>query len=335
MTTPYTDKFYEELDKYDFVYDLPSCGFYSSLKVDNTHRSSPNQYCKSIQEGKHPDNCNLQSICINMENTLSQFGYEQCIKFLRNNNKCCDYLNYFIYSYIKSNDPCEDLDNLYAQLNKAKNVYFKSYSSCNIKKFDLNKEDFKKKKELYFHGDILYWIKEPDVFIKIDKTESFDKYLKKCYDIYTNIVQNYDCKSDKAFGSDLRVFRENFNTAMDYLKSKDIYISTYELKAPERSECALDNQTREGDDMDTDTQDATLNTRNIIRISTGITGGMSLLLFSLYKFTPFRYWLRRGSLRNKISQYNAEEKNHELFLNHSGYEHSNPNEIAYNVGYSS
>ncbi|CAI7724018.1 PIR protein [Plasmodium vivax] len=355
MTTVYEDKFYEKLEEYDFIWDLPSYGFYSKLVLTNSERRNSSNYCRSIPNVNHPINCNLHSICLNIENFMSKLKNESCKKLLGYNSKCCEYLMYFIYSYIKSSDSCGDLTNLYEQVNEAKNNNFKVDSSCIIENFDISKEDFEKKKDLYLHGENLYWIKKEDVFTIINKKEPFEKYLKKCYEIYTGIVQNYNCKGNNIFKSDLSIFQEKFNDARDYLLGKGIVILPNKLEAPGSIKCTSNNPRGEEADMATQApspyvdadrgtgqgdmvtgaEGANLGTKNIIRISTGVTGGMSLLLFSLYKFTPFRYWLRRGSLRNKISQYNAEDKNHELFLNHSGYEHSSPNEIVYNVGYSS
>ncbi|KMZ76878.1 hypothetical protein PVIIG_05688 [Plasmodium vivax India VII] len=177
------------------------------------------KYCTEILKENHNENCKLHSICLNIENILSQFGYGSCKKSnLGDESKCYKYLSYFIYSYIKSSSSCEDLKNLYTQINEAKNFYLTADNSCIIDNFAISNADFKKKKDLYLHGENLYWIKEKEILNEVEEKTSFDEYLKKCSKIYTDIVQKDYCKGNETFNSDLLVFQKNFNNARDYLK---------------------------------------------------------------------------------------------------------------------
>ncbi|KNA02612.1 hypothetical protein PVNG_06495 [Plasmodium vivax North Korean] len=78
---------------------------------------------------------------------------------LLNNSKWCEYLSYFINDNIKNSEICNDLEQLYTELDKLKIYYSTLSNNCIISNFKITKDVFVKKKKLYLLSEILFWIK--------------------------------------------------------------------------------------------------------------------------------------------------------------------------------
>ncbi|KMZ76608.1 hypothetical protein PVIIG_05790 [Plasmodium vivax India VII] len=179
---------------------------------------------------------------MSVRHILSQVKILISQEYFNNYGEFCEYLSYWIHSYIKSNDTCDNVNELYEQINLFKKLYIPEDNICNIENFKNIKEDFNKKKELFLHSENFYWIERTNDLTKNFDNISFDNYLKECSTIYNSVVKQDFCKSKTAYKTDLIKFHNNFNAARKFLKTNAIDISTDELTAPDDYKCTSDDQ---------------------------------------------------------------------------------------------
>ncbi|KMZ82976.1 hypothetical protein PVIIG_05271, partial [Plasmodium vivax India VII] len=99
---------------------------------------------------------------------------------------------------------------------------------CDIQHFNIGKEEFLTKKTLFFHSEILDWIKT-GYAVNDKENDDYNKYLEEIYNIYKEII----CKSDSILkencSKELTKFRETFNETIASLKRKNISITQADI----------------------------------------------------------------------------------------------------------
>ncbi|SCA60831.1 Plasmodium vivax Vir protein, putative [Plasmodium vivax] len=153
--------------------------------------------------------------------------------------KECKYLNYWIYYIIMNSSECNNISLLYKRLNEVKLPYIPKGHSCDIEYFDITKENFHKKKELFFHAEILHWIKDEYKLINDSEKDLYNKYLEECFNIYKRIICNNNSQKREDYEVELSKFRENYNGAITSLKQKHISISKEIKQLENESMCQI------------------------------------------------------------------------------------------------
>ncbi|SBT72953.1 PIR protein [Plasmodium ovale] len=159
--------------------------------------------------------------------------------------KGCEYLGYWIYDKIKHIKGARDnVRNLYGAIDTFKLDHRLKGNCSNIKDFNISEDKFEVKKELFFHSENLFWIeKEYDPTHDTDKS-LYEKYLDECSKYYKGIFLNNFCKNDKEYESELRDFKDKFNSTKNYLKDLGIEIALDDLQPPDISKCSLEANSR-------------------------------------------------------------------------------------------
>ncbi|SCA59627.1 VIR protein [Plasmodium vivax] len=238
MSATYQDTFFEELKKkYGFLVDLPIGNLYPLFYSEDMHMEISNSYCNYLPTENYHGVFDDHSICKNAQNILSYLNHMIPANPLYNNNKFCEYLSYYIYENILNCNLCNDIEQLNTELNNLIIYYRKLPNKCNISNFNIGKDPFLKKKELYLLGEILYWIKEKYGSIYYFKQDLFNQFFGECVDIYKKILSADNCNIKNKYETELNNFINNFNNTKKFLSTKDVNITYENLKIPNASRC--------------------------------------------------------------------------------------------------
>ncbi|SCA59699.1 VIR protein [Plasmodium vivax] len=156
---------------------------------------------------------------------------------LLNNSKWCEYLCYFINDNIKNSEVCNDLEQLYTELDKLKIYYSTLSNNCIISNFKITKDVFVKKKKLYLLSEILFWIKNEYESISYVEQDKYNEFFGECVDIYKKIVHADNCNIKNEYNTELNDFINNFNNAKAYLNENNKSISHDYLQSFNESRC--------------------------------------------------------------------------------------------------
>ncbi|KMZ77133.1 hypothetical protein PVIIG_05343 [Plasmodium vivax India VII] len=217
------DDFFEKLEnEYAFLRIYPLGKLYSSFLLNNNADSSFDPECKDLL--KKDSACDLRSICISAAKLL--LGLK--VKFDQNPvpsfAKECEYLNYWIYHIMKNYSQCDNIELFYERLNGIKSPFIPKGHSCDIQDFKIGTEVFHLKKALFFHAEILDWIKTGYEDINQREEILYNKYLNECLNIYNGIICNIISEKKENYDELLEKFRINFNDAITFLEQKGISI---------------------------------------------------------------------------------------------------------------
>ncbi|SCA82026.1 Plasmodium vivax Vir protein, putative [Plasmodium vivax] len=234
------DDFFEKLEeKYHFLNNFQLGKLYSSFILKDNAEESIKDLCGALSKKDSKPNCDLSSICSTVATLLAQLKTEFNEKARRSFSQECKYLNYWIYYNIKDSLQCNSIGSLYQLLNMVKSPYIPPDHSCDIKYFEITKEIFHTKKELFFHAEILHWIKDEYEFINNSEKDFYNKYLEECFNIYKRIICNNDSQKREDYKVELSNFRENYNGAITSLKQKHISISQEIKQLENESMCQI------------------------------------------------------------------------------------------------
>ncbi|SBT83608.1 PIR protein [Plasmodium ovale] len=294
----------------------------------------------------------FRQVCYAVYNTLKQL-YSKHFTELDKNCKSYEYVSYFLYDKIKNIYTKNNFEDLYEILATILN-YTVEGKKCDIIRFHMNKDEFDKKKELYFHSEILQWIK-----LKNEDTFYFDKdfcknYINKCFNFYTKKIKDSDCKEFRHYEKELKNFSNNFNATIKFLKENEINIAENDIELPIKTECSSEEQstklTQFQDNSENRDQEMGYDSANSkpgptsldfshanTNVNAGIVSGtlFGTLLLSLFfwKFTPLGSRIQHKIWSTK-NNYNIENKTDEIILDTSDnediYSYNNEYHIQYN-----
>ncbi|SBS89283.1 PIR Superfamily Protein [Plasmodium ovale curtisi] len=310
-------KKYEENVYYVFFYTdsyihQSSCEYQIYNEVQ--HASEIRQVCKAVQTyfSELPD----------LVNTLA----------LVDISNGCEYLGYWIYDKIKHiNGPRENIQNLYEAINTLKLGRGLNDKCSNIKDFNISEDKFKKKKELFFHSENLFWIEKKYDPLYSNDSSLYKEYLDECSKYYKDIFLNNYCKNKKEYESELIDFKDKFNSTKKYLKNQGIQIMLDDLQSPDLSKCSpevkspavrldatqlQDPQNPGGEQQEaliSDISGPTTDPGTLVGTGLGISFVMFLSYLFFYKFRGNKNFIPSLINKKKKMFNNLEDENSEFF----------------------
>ncbi|SBT84897.1 PIR protein [Plasmodium ovale] len=342
MTTNSADDFFAKLQ--DFFRNLPLYSIYRdfSLLIGRFHRD--HGLCHLYLEPSTDNYSVILPICLTVEEILRKVQLKSQYKISDAYNPC-KFLSYLLYDKVKNISTENNFKDLYEAIDA---MIFGSLNKENCKIIKFNKEEFDKKKELYYRGETLYWFKNNYENSIFRNESTCSHYIRECEDFYNQNIEIKDCTKLKHYKSELKYFIENFNETKNNLQNRGIQISAKDIPLFEESTCQSESGSTELEqqgvvDLEDDGQelsrsgiftDKTINledhevpTNNSAGIVLGIMTGVFLLFFIHYKFTPFGTWLK--------NKFNLGDKTNEFSLNNSANENVDLYNEIYNIKYNS
>ncbi|SBT84932.1 PIR protein, partial [Plasmodium ovale] len=318
-------------DKYESLMNLPLNRIYRKFNDYFYYARDNSTICRSSLSGLSSIDTLLVSMCHKIDKILEFSESAVSLYDSVDVNKYCEYLSYFLYDQIKNSNINSNINVFYETLNNVKEIYGLN-DECNIKNFNINKEQFNKKKELYIHGEILNWIKYKSRTYDSYHSQIFRKYFSECVNSYNRIVQNNNCKEFENYEKELDNFINNFKETKNILEGKNITIFAEDISLIEKPTCTSEESIatlKHEEAVATRTDHETGSTFVSFNIETaqmkpldastditpglifGIIAGIFFLSLIFYKFTPFGSSLHHkiGSIKNK---FNLEVKNKEF-----------------------
>ncbi|CAG9485611.1 unnamed protein product [Plasmodium vivax] len=352
------DDFFDNLDKYDFMWDFHLGDLYTSFILRNKVEDQNNRVCNVLSNGNPNSKCDLSNLCRNVASFLSKLKDEFSKKIISSFSKECEFLNYWIYFMIKDNLQCDNIKLLYERLNMLISQYIPSDYSCDIKSFEIDNKVFLTKRTLFFHAEILYWIKHGYNGVNKSEKDLYKKYLEDCFDIYKKIICSTTSEKNQSYRNELTKFRTSFNDAIDFLKAKDISISQKRIPLDDKLICQLESPPNKRGVGEDGSQMSHLE-ESVASIGTSIMGtdingdsslpdtpskagtvgatlaGSSLFLLMMYKYTSLGSWVSTNILRKDKLMDNMKKNNYELLLNDLGNREMSLNDTMYHISYNS
>ncbi|SBT83444.1 PIR protein [Plasmodium ovale] len=329
------------------LYELFSSNYYDT---DSSIYACNNYLDKHVSEQN-----NLRIVCLKAERALKNLNSNINAYGLDNIDKGCEYIRYFLHERIrKISNYKHNIQNLYTALDAIKTMNNINNSNCNLEHSEIENEEFVKKKELFFHREILDWIKKKYETIYIHNF-SYEKYLHDCTTIYREIVGNNNCKKFESYKQELKDFKVTFEDTKNFLLPRNEITSTNDLELSEIPTCpsipadtklenagdglhtaqTMDHGVTHSEDRDSSTDDPSTDNGITGGIVSSITFGMIFLFFISYKFTPFGQKLHQLKGIPKKFFNKAEDESHELSLERGDSDYIELNNDMYNMQYHS
>ncbi|SBS90238.1 PIR Superfamily Protein [Plasmodium ovale curtisi] len=336
---------------YSGLYKLYKVFFSNYYDTDSSIYACNNYLDKHVSEQN-----NLRIVCLNVERALKHLNSNINAYGLENIDKACEYMKYWIFDKIRNiNTSTNIIQNLYSTLEIAKESNHIYNSNCNLEISDVDKVEFEKKKHLYYHREILQWIKK-NYGTNYVENPSYEKYLHDCAIKYREILGNIDCKKFESYKQELTDFKDTFEDTKKFLlgknkisKKNDFELSKIPTCPSIPADTGLENATsRElhtaqtmdpgvthSEDSDSPTDDPSTDNGITGGIVSSVTFGMIFLFFISYKFTPFGQKLHQLKGIPKKLFNKAEDESHELSLERGDSDYIELNSDMYNMQYHS
>ncbi|SBT55862.1 PIR Superfamily Protein [Plasmodium ovale wallikeri] len=323
----------------EHINSLPSYINYNRLDK-NYKESGDIDHCTSLQsqlDGYEK----FYEFCLNYTGILKNYDYWTLVESF--NKDRCRTLKYWIYDYLfnrivykNSNSSSTDI------LNKILPRWIDKFPSnvCDIVPPPL-KEDFNKEKKLYDYATNFDTIDHKLRDNGYKCTREAYVYLEEYVKQYKEIKQECDKTSNtKNYCTLLKTIHETYNdNKLSNLKCKNIEIYT-----PEESDFPVDRLGLGGEaqaySRDEDTEELAMQQTSQFTGSHAFMAttfpifGIILVLFILYKFTPFGPLVSSRFLKRKIIHDNIDEENmQELLTNAYELEDGNSNSSKNHISY--
>ncbi|SBT83703.1 PIR protein [Plasmodium ovale] len=354
MSTRTTDPILHELEKkYPILIRLPLFRIYNKF-YSYSIRPAVNSICSSYIKKGYENLSHTLSTCEKIEKIIV---YTKSIvpNFpLINIDKYCEHLSYFIYEKIKNITTKNNYEDLYKALNEAKVRYILNHDNCNITNFKNNEEEYNKKKELFFRGEILQWIKKNYEEMFSGNETFFNNYFQDCVNFYNENIKNEYCKLAKLYDNEIKSFLNNFKETKQFLEDKRENITIDDISLPSESTCvpepeieleerkpgslasgsSMISSSGHSNDETTPIGSPNSDKDKTLEILLSVAAALFLVFPILYKFTPFGTWLHNRIEMNK-GKFDPEEKNEELNIDNFENENIISYGDMYNINYHS
>ncbi|SBT74473.1 PIR protein [Plasmodium ovale] len=315
--------------------------YLTSKKIHKNELVLCSEYTKETNPG-----CNA------INNALKNFkGNSKKFDFF-DNEKHCEYLSYFLHDKFRTITNENNFDKLYKEINDNMKIYDLDNQTCHIKKFDNYKGNFDNKKFLYFHSEMLHWIKD-----KYEKHfYQYQTFCNQCIQdsvtFYNNEIKNKYCEEKESYETELRSFIENFKETKEFLERKGMQITPSIRELPTVPNCPAKTRNALGT-VPLDHSHAAPQNNPITRdsgpeippivspnngadttagIVLGTFSGISLLYFFFHKFTPFGSLISQ-KLGSTKKHFNIGEKSEEFNLDAYDNDDTNIFNNEYHIQY--
>ncbi|SBT73522.1 PIR protein [Plasmodium ovale] len=340
-------------ERYQSLMNLPLYRIYRKFNEYFSYKRYDSNICNNSTSEWSPHEDLLLPMCHNVKNILKTSKSMLRTYTLVNVNKYCTYLNYFLYDQIKNSNINSNINEFYETLNNVEGIYDLK-DECKIVNFNINKEQFDKKKELYFHGEILNWIKHKSTTFDSYYSSIFSTYFNECVNNYKKIIQDNYCQYMQHYKYELNTFLKNFKETKNILEQNNIIISSEDISLITKPTCSSEGRGEElasenvvlpgtnyqtvptivFPDSETTEMASDANTSANTGIVSGTLFGISLLSIFFLKFTPLGSRIQR-KIWNKAKNYNLEHQNDEIILDTSTNEDIYSYNNEYNIQYHS
>ncbi|SBT55966.1 PIR Superfamily Protein [Plasmodium ovale wallikeri] len=350
-------------NRYPFLKSLPLYTFYEKLENRHEKEIEDPSHCNEIAE---VDDC-AYPVCAKVVNTLDSLGNNITVLDKESDdgddsNRACLYLNEWLDNNIRiygCNHTKVDL--IYDKLNE-KMGKLKLKNNCNFEKSkyinnDLNYVSAKKK--LYYFSENLYWIYKKKLGKQKEEKQLFEKYLRDCSATYNSQLKNDFCKTHRLYESELDDFKKQYTETSSFLQSCYPEIDITPLHHYDKSEtkCVGEKIYNESEEkpedmfryiqtkkINTEDQDAkqmegdAYNKFDILSKGVvpfiGFSFVIFIILFILYKFTPYGLWMRRRLSKKNMMSDNIDLLNTQSLMEHNPeYEELNSDAAHINIAY--
>ncbi|SBT72700.1 PIR protein [Plasmodium ovale] len=329
--------------------DLPSIKFYQKLNEDNDIEKYYGycDYVKSI----YGDRSNEHTFCAKMVKNfkiLDDIPIDEEFSYIR-----CDYLNYWVYDRAIDKFNISDTNISYSStilylLYPWDNIYngYSISNKCWKKNFQISVQEFKEQKKNFDDSQNYIYIKNIINSGAYKQYNAFFQYITETDSLHSSIKNECTCDKDNALCFEFHKY--NKESGKDHLCSIECKPEKPSAGLPEKSKrvCSLTQHIGEEPptqpvvqitvkDNDGDAPTPT-SSPLVIPISTLFTvSGISLFLLFLFKFTPFRSWLRPRMRWLSRSVNNLEEEEAQEMLYTSLNEQINMEDKTYHISYPS
>ncbi|SBT02564.1 PIR Superfamily Protein [Plasmodium ovale curtisi] len=336
------------------VYNIASVKHYNILDK-RFYLYGDSNLCDSLQQN-FGTNYDVYDFCISLTGNLKMIDNLKSIDVYKNDP--CNYLNCWIYDRLikmKFNRT----DNFYTTIVSSIAKYFNDFKvsgKCNYDFHHIDKDNFIKIKELYDYAlnyeMIKYYIDKDDFECSVED----DKYIKNSINLYKRLKS--DCSSntsektycvvfrhiDKAYGSNQLTSLEcaKVKPAASFIRAD----ASTEFQAAQKLQTvslAGNQPNHRLQSVSLDDQFSHSESENGTPTFTSSSAAMAivfpffgifLMLFIIYKFTPFASWIRSIFLRKKITGYNIKEENtHEPLTHPYESSYANSEDNTHHLGY--
>ncbi|CAI7719064.1 Plasmodium vivax Vir protein, putative [Plasmodium vivax] len=211
MSETVEDITFDHLEKeFHILNNLPLSSLYSIISIYDVYEQKYDAYCHLYLNPSGSDSCDIRRLCLRAYEILSMIKQMIDSHILDNKIKYLEHLFYWIYDHKRKNNPCDDANKLYTQLNRGEKGNFEEDNSY-INDFNISEPDFIKKKALFLHDEILYWIVHATDSDDHNDSELYNKYLDKCADTYKNIICNDDMAENATYWNEAEQVKNNFD----------------------------------------------------------------------------------------------------------------------------
>ncbi|SBT02637.1 PIR Superfamily Protein [Plasmodium ovale curtisi] len=339
MGTNIADPFFKDWNiKYPFLNDLPLYLKYNMFYSYYVTEIRAHSLCDSNMKQDSPNASEILSLCKKINSIL------QAISSINTNNldnvsTYCKYLSYLLYyelNKFKADD--YEIKKLYDSLESIKIIYNLNNENCSLVNFKIDSKIFNNKKELYFHSEILKFIKIKNNTLYHNEKEAYKEYLNECVRFYNKIRSDDICNNIEFYGKELNEFVDIFNATIKILLQQKLIETMEDIRPPELSLCSpkiagfkpeksqnrmllvskpMDSDVSYSSSTNPIVDHNSSNRGKTIGISFSIFFGISLLSLLLYKFTNLKSYLFHGKIKNKKILNEIEDENQEWLLQNS------------------
>ncbi|SBT55992.1 PIR Superfamily Protein [Plasmodium ovale wallikeri] len=352
MATNSVDHFFENWhERYAGLMSFPLYLMYREFSTYYSYIPNGVDTCYHFIPEYTPHYDKILPVCRGVESALKQL-YSEISKELDDNCKPFEYISYFSYDKLKNLSSSDNFQKLYETLEDIKSVNDLP-NECHFTNFKIDEEVFNKKRKIFFHAEILYWIKKKSIFTN-SFLEEYNKYFNDCIKDYNDVIDNDYCEYVEYYEPVLDKFSNNFEETKISLKGTELKISAQDIKLKPKPSCAAKNMSDIPGESERfpeqgDLQSVTIDEQyssdilpvqiphnekgKTIGILLGILFGIFLLFIFVYKFTPFGLWLYHKIKTHE--RINLEDENGDFVFNTCENENLNSYKEIYNVTYQS
>ncbi|SBS94841.1 PIR Superfamily Protein [Plasmodium ovale curtisi] len=325
-------------ERHDDLMSLPLYRMYKIFSGYYTSKQNEVDICfHSIQKNTPHYNIILP-VCRAADRTLKQL-YHEISKDLDNKCKPFEYICYFFYDKIKNIISRDNYQSFYETLELIKSFHSLP-NDCEITNFKIDEQTFNKKGKLYYHSEILYWIKKKSLLANY-YIEKYDKYFYDCINDYNEIINGNYCEYVQHYEPVIDQFSNNFEEIKLSLTGTQLKILTQDIKLKRKPSCPqIDMRNTEPE------SGSLLEQGDLKKMSTGEPRSADNLPMHIPNnekgkilgttfgiFTPFGSWLY-DKIKIKKNIY-LEDKIDDLILNTYQNEDTNAYKEMYNITYQS
>ncbi|GAW79597.1 variable surface protein [Plasmodium gonderi] len=205
---PKTDDFLKNLALYRFYEEL-----YTAYDFNND-----TFICSSMQKNTSK-NSDFRVLCNNLNLILYEWtGLLNQFKTHLDENECCNYLNYWLHEKLIGHPFRKNITKMLYIAWDLMNTNNSENIKCSHKNFDVNENQFKKKKKLY---DFLGYYKDIKSILSSKETlntKQYCDYIKNNFGLYSVMKHEDMCNKSSAYNDELTAFKKVFITELNNLK---------------------------------------------------------------------------------------------------------------------